>query len=180
VTASAALQGAYGLQAVIDDNNSLYVVDESPATELRYRVRFSFDPNSTRMASGNSLVIFQGESGSAGVLRVELRYNNGTYQARAGLLNDGSTWRNSGYIQLSDTSHTLELDWKASSTASANNGYLTLWVDGSQRANLTGVDNDTRRIDRARLGAVSGVDTGTRGAYLFDSFESRRLTYIGP
>jgi hypothetical protein len=83
------------------------------------------------MASGNTLVIFQGQSGSTGVLRLELRYYNGSYQVRVGLVNDGSTWRNSGYIQLSDTSHTLELDWKASGAANANNGYLTLWVDGA-------------------------------------------------
>jgi hypothetical protein len=42
------------------------------------------------------------------------------------------------------------------------------------------VDNDTRRIDQARLGAVSGIDTGTRGTYYFDAFESRRQTFIGP
>ena len=30
------------------------------------------------------------------------------------------------------------------------------------------------------LGAVSGVDTGTRGVEYFDGFESRRTTYIGP
>jgi len=45
---------------------------------------------------------------------------------------------------------------------------------------LTGVDNDTRRIDRIRLGALTGIDIGTRGAYYFDAFESRRQSYIGP
>ena len=62
----------------------------------------------------------------------------------------------------------------------ANDGGLTLWIDGTQKANLTGADNDTRRIDRVRLGAASGIDTGTRGTYYFDAFESRRQTYIGP
>jgi len=41
------------------------------------------------------------------------------------------------------------------------------------------VDNDTRRIDRARLGALTGIDTGTRGTYFFDAFESRQQNYIG-
>ncbi len=41
------------------------------------------------------------------------------------------------------------------------------------------IDNDTRRVDYAQLGAVAGVDTGTRGAYYLDAFESRRQTYIG-
>jgi len=72
--------------------------------------------------------------------------------------------------------HYIKLDWKASSAAGANNGYVTLWIDGAQKANLTGVDNDTRLIDRIRLGAVAGLDTGTRGTYYFDAFEARRTT----
>jgi hypothetical protein len=72
------------------------------------------------------------------------------------------------------------LDWRASTAAGANNGGLTFWIDGVQQANLTGVDNDTRRIDRVRLGAVSGLDSGTLGTDYFDVFESRRQTYIGP
>ena len=53
-------------------------------------------------------------------------------------------------------------------------------IDGTQQGNITGIDNDTRKVDRVALGAVSGVDTGTRGVEYFDAFESRRTTYIGP
>ena len=53
-------------------------------------------------------------------------------------------------------------------------------INGAQQASLTGIDNDTRRVDRARLGALSGIDAGTSGVYYFDAFESRPLTYIGP
>ena len=52
--------------------------------------------------------------------------------------------------------------------------------DGGQVTNLTGVANDAWRMDRVRMGAVSALDTGTRGTYYFDAFESRRQTYIGP
>ena len=37
VSPSAALVGSQGLQAVIDDNNPLIVIDESPTAETRYR-----------------------------------------------------------------------------------------------------------------------------------------------
>jgi hypothetical protein len=47
-------------------------------------------------------------------------------------------------------------------------------------ANLTGVDNDQQRVDWIALGAVSGIDSKTRGTYYFDGFESRRSNYIGP
>jgi hypothetical protein len=73
----------------------------------------------------------------------------------------------------------IEVDWQAATAPGANNGRLDLWINEVEVANLTGIDNDTRRIDRARLGPLAGLDTGTRGNYFFDAFESRRLTYIG-
>ncbi|MEK7324212.1 MAG: hypothetical protein AAB217_03015 [Chloroflexota bacterium] len=182
VTASAALVNAKGLQAVIDDNNVVYVTDDTPNAEPRYRMRFYFDPNGISIASGNADYIFYGYSGaSTGVTRIEFRRSNaGAYQIRASLRNDGNTWTFTGWFTISDAPHSVEIDWRAATAAGANNGGLTLWIDGAQQADLTGVDNDTRRIDRARLGAVSGIDSGTRGAYYFDAFESRRATYIGP
>jgi len=81
---------------------------------------------------------------------------------------------------IGDGPHSIELDWRAATAVGANNGGLTLWIDGVQQADLTGVDNDTLQIDRVRLGAVTGIDTGTRGTYYFDAFESRRQTFIGP
>ena len=49
---------------------------------------------------------------------------------------------------------------------------------------LSGVDNDTQRVDTIQLGAVDNVDAITNPSairtYYFDEFESRRQTYIGP
>ena len=181
MSASAALVGSNGLQAVLDDNVVIYVIDDTPVTEPRYRARFYFDPNSIPMGSGDNHYIFYGYSGtSTVVMRVQFRFSSGSYQLRAALRNDASTWTNTGWFTISDAPHPIEIDWRAATAAGANNGGLTLWIDGTQRANLTGVDNDTRRIDRVRLGAVAGIDTRTRGTYYFDAFESRRQTPIGP
>lgn len=179
---SVALVGSQGLQAVIDDNNTLVVIDDSPAAETRYRVRFYFDPNSIPMSIGNAHLIFQGFSGNGTmqVLQLELRFQATGYEIRVLLVNDAKGWTSTSWIPLSDAPHVLELDWRASAAAGANNGGLTFWIDGAQQADLTGIDNDTRRIDQVRLGAASGVDSGTRGTYFFDAFESRRLTFIGP
>ncbi|HJR79911.1 MAG TPA: hypothetical protein VJ821_07555 [Anaerolineales bacterium] len=181
VSSAAALVGVSGMQAVINDNTSIYVIDDTPGSEPRYRARFYFDPNSIPMESGDNHHILQGNSGPFRlVLRVQFRFRNGDYQLRAALRDDGSSWTDTDWITISDALHYIELDWKAASAAGVNNGGLTLWIDDTQQANLTGIDNDTRRIDRVRLGAVSGIDIGTRGTYYFDAFESRRQTYIGP
>ena len=55
-----------------------------------------------------------------------------------------------------------------------NNGGLVLWIDGVQKQTLTGIDNDTRRMERVLLGALASIDTGTRGTYSFDAFASER------
>jgi hypothetical protein len=182
VTPAAALAGSQGLQAVIDDATAIYVTDDTPNAEPRYRARFYFDPNSIPMLSGEAHYIFKGfVDVSTEVLRVEFRQSSGAYQIRAALLDDGTTWINTNtWYTITDAFHSIELDWRASTAPGANNGGLTLWIDGVQQADLTGVDNDTRRVDRARLGALSGIDAGTRGTYYFDAFVSRRQTYIGP
>lgn len=180
-SAAAALIGSQGMQAVIDDNNSIYVTDDSPNAETRYRARFYFDPNSITMANKDAHYLLYGYSGTSNiVVRVEIRRFSGAYQLRVALRNDSNSWTSSSWFTITDISHFIEIDWRASTAAGANNGGLTLWIDGTQRANLTGIDNDTRRIDRIQLGAVSGVDTGTRGTYYFDAFESHRQTLIGP
>jgi hypothetical protein len=181
VSPGAALTGNLGLQVSITSNTATYLTDDYPSAEPRYRARFYFDPNSISMANGDAHYIFYGYSGATTVvLRIEFRRSSSLYQLRAGLLNNGTTWTSSSWFTIADAVHIVEVDWRASTAPGANNGGLTLWIDDVQRANLTGVANDTRRIDRVRLGPVSGIDSGTRGTYYFDTFESRRTTYIGP
>src|SRR5215216_3633625 len=133
------------------------------------------------MTSGDAHYIFKGFVGtSTEVSRVEFRQSAGAYQIRAALLDDATTWINTNWFTITDAPHFFELDWRASSGVGANNGGLTLWIDGAQQVDLNTVDNDTWRLDRARLGALTGIDAGTRGTYYFDAFESRRQIYIGP
>lgn len=174
--AAAALVGGLGLRVDLDEAPPRRVVDTSPAAETRYRARFYFDPHGLTLAPGDEHVIFDGvQQGGQVALRIELRRAGGHYQVRAGLSGDDGAWANTAWFGLSDAPHALELEWHA-----AVDGGLTLWIDGLARAALAGVDNSARRVDRARLGAVSGVDAGTHGRYFFDAFESRRFTYIGP
>jgi hypothetical protein len=181
VTNVSAMLGSYGLQAVINDNNSIYVEDGTPSNEPHYRARFYFDPNTISMRSGNALYIFVGYNASGtNTIRVEFRYSSASYQLRVSLIRDNSTWISGSWYTISDGPHYVELNWQAATTSGANNGYLTFWIDGTQRENLSGIDNDTRRIDYVRLGVVAGLDNGTRGTLYFDAFESRRQSYIGP
>lgn len=184
VTGAAKYAGNYGMQALINDKLPIFVSDGTPNAEPRYRARFYFNRNSVSMVSGNAHFIFKGFAGTDAspieLLRVELRRTSTAYQLRASLVNDGTAWTHTAWVPIPDGWNSIEVDWRAASGAGANNGGLTLWIGGVQKANLTGIDNDTRRIDFVRLGALNGIDPEIQGTYYFDAFESRRQTYIGP
>lgn len=181
VSPSAALVGTGGVLATIDDNNAIYLTDTTPLAEPRYRVRFYLDPNGIVMANADRFTLLQGRNGSTSVLTVEMRFaSQGGYQIRGLVVADTGSVPSTGWQTITDTSHVVELDWRAASAPGANDGTLTLWIDGVQGGSATGVDNDTLRVETARFGAVSGIDIGTRGTFYLDAFESRRQTPIGP
>ena len=118
VSPAAALVGSQGLQAVIDDANTIYVTDDTPNAEPRYRARFYFDPNSITMASSDAHFIFKGFNGTTTeVLKVEFRNSSGVYQLRAALLNNSSAWTNMSWFTISDAPHFIEVDWRAATAA---------------------------------------------------------------
>jgi hypothetical protein len=179
VTVSSALVGSQGMQALINDTGGIYVGDDTPNAETRYRARFYFDPNSILMTDGNAHYIFAGRDVSV-TFQVDFRIFGGLYQIRLRHYNDSASVQSSNWVSISDAPHFIEMEWWAANTIGANNGGVNLWVDGVPSGSLTGSDNDTRRIDHVDLGAISSLDAGTLGSYYIDAFESHRQTYIGP
>ena len=181
VTTASAIGGAFGLQAVLDDNRSIFVVDDAPSAETSYRARFYFDPNSISMASGNAHVMLLARDAAAvAAFRVEFRSFQGDYQVRAVAPLDDAPAYITPWLGVADAPHYLEISWWSASGEYVWDGGLHFFVDGELLAGDNGLDNDTHRVDSVRLGAVSGVDGGTRGTYFFDSFYSTRGLPIGP
>jgi len=180
-SAAAALNLSYGLKARIDDTATRFVTDWSPSAEKEIHVRFLFDPNSIVMLDGRSHHIFQALMGTSTVVaRIELRYNEVSYQIRAGLLDDASGWRNTSWSTISNGPHSLEIAWHTATEEVSLDGQLALWIDGVEVETQYNINNPSLQIDFVRLGAVAGVDSGTLGSLFFDAFEARRLSVIGP
>jgi hypothetical protein len=175
VTTQASLVGVYGMRARIDDNTAIYVQDNTPNAESVYNIVFHFDPHSVAMANldSHAIVLAQDlQSTFVAAIRVELRSLNGAYQIRARSRNDNLTWTNTSWVTISDAEHEIEVEWDGASLPGQNDGKLKFKVDGVVKAERTGLDSDTFRIDRVRFGAVQGIDAGTRGTEYFDQFES--------
>ena len=175
VTSNARLAGNYGLQATISNTTAMYVRDDSPNAEPRYRARFSFHPNSITMASGNYIYLLQGHDTTNQVILFVQFYRSSTgYQLRARAYDSTlANYVNTPYVTITNAMHTVEVDW-------GNDGHLNFWIDGVQQGNLTGINNSIYKMDSVRFGAPYMSASGTSGSYYLDAFESRRQTYIGP
>ncbi len=182
-TAEAKLVGGFGMQALVNDSAPLYVQDDTPAAESRYRVRFYFDPNGIALGDGDTLEMFTAYSDTSDeVLVVQLGGASPDYTLRARLKDDGAAWSETAEFGVGDDWNYVELDWQAASAAGADDGSLTLWVNGTQEAELTGIDNDTHGVDFVRLGAgfLQTLPATIQGTLYFEAFESHYQNYIGP
>jgi CSLREA domain-containing protein len=184
VTAEAARASAFGLRAVVTEPAPLYVVDQTPNDERRYRARFYFDPREFDPGPPNGTFrsrIFIGFDASPQrrLFAVVLRKSFGAYSLMVRTRLDDNTQVDTEFAPIAAAVQSVEIDWRRASTADANDGSLQLWIDGGLIAQRTGLDNASGGIDFVRLGALS-VKQGSSGHLDFDWFASRRQNYIGP
>ena len=185
MSGDAALGGtAQGLRGVVDDVAPLFVQDDTPSDEPRYRARFRLDPHGfdTGEASGHrrtrTFIVFA-ENPSRRVATVVLRRIQGAFSIGVRTRQDDNQQAETGFYSISDEPHVLEIDLQPASGPDALDGSVELWIDGVSTARLEGLDNSLSRADFVRLGALS-VKGGASGTLYWDQFESHRLSYIGP
>jgi len=162
---AAALAGtAGGMSCLIDDTNQIYG-EKTFSSVTRFRCRFYIDINSLTMADGDVFNIAKEISSSKIALRLKYTTASG-YQINIQCDLDSGTDVTGDY-DISDAEHYIEFDWAAASSPGANDGFLSLYLDGSLQETLSSLDNDTVTIDRMAFGAF-GVDSGTSGTLYLD------------
>jgi len=185
VASWAALRGsAYGVSALVDDTNPIYVQDNTPANAGRYRMRFylnpfTFNPGEAQNHFRTRVFLALDETPQRRVMAIILRRQGGAYSLAVRVRRDDNSQADTSFFSLSAAGHSIEIDFQRASGAGANNGSLRLWIDDVLRQTLTGIDNDQAGIDHVRMGALS-VKSGAGGTLLFDEMESRTTTAVGP
>jgi len=177
--------GGFGLQAMVDDTAGLFVQDDGPDDEGRYRARFYFDTNG--FDPGEALnrrrvrlfVAFDQTPQQRRIVAVVLRRLGGAYALRARARLDDNSQADTPFVSITPGAHSMELDWQRASGPDAADGILEMWIDGAPAATLTGLDASAGGVDAGRLGAIS-VKPGANGVLYFDEFESRRQGDIVP
>ena len=181
----AALAGTdVGLQAFVDDTSALFVQDDTPNAENRYRVRFYLDPNgfdpgeSVNKRRVRVFIAFNGSSQR--LVTLVLRRLSGAYSLMARVRRDDGTRADTAFFPITNAPHVVEFDWRRSISPVASNGSLALYIDDVLATTLSGIDNDASPVEFARLGVMTVKTAAASGTVLLDQFESRRLNYIGP
>ena len=179
-SANAAMTGSFGLDALVNDTSGLYVQDDTPADDSYYRASFQFDPNGFDPGESQNKFrtrIFIGfEDGPRRLFAVVLRRIGGQYAIMGRARLDDNSQANTGFVDITDDVHTIDLYWKRSSGPDANDGTFEIAIDGAPPSALTGLDNSISSVDFVRLGALS-VKPGAAGNLYWDEFASfRNLT----
>jgi len=183
VSGAAAIIDSFGIQGVVDDTAGLYVQDDTPEDEGRYRARFyvdpnGFDPGESTGARRTRIFIGFEAAPTRRLMAVVLRRVNGQYGIMGRARLDDNSQADTGFFDVADAPHAVEVAWTRSSTPTSNDGTFELWIDGDLRSTLTGLDNHAGAVDFTRLGALS-VKPGASGTLYWDAFESRRVQYVG-
>jgi Glycoside hydrolase family 44 len=183
--AEAALSGTgVGLRAVVDDTGALFVQDDTPSDEGRYRVRFYFDPNGFDPGEAQGhfrsrIFVAFDDSPVRRHVALVLRRVGGVFSLQTRVRVDDNSQVSTPFVEITDAPHFLELDWRRASTGASSDGSLEMWIDGVSVATLSGLDSSARGVDFVRLGPQS-VKGGAAGTLYFDELDSRRQGYIGP
>jgi len=183
VHTDAALDGTrLGLRGTVDDTASLYVEDDSPVDEDRYRARFLFDTNGFDPGESAGhfrvriFVAFE-ESPVRRLLAVILKRQNGQYFLMGRARRDDNSQADTGFIAIPAGAHAVEVDWRRASLA-GNDGSFTFFIEDTPLSTLASLTNRRSSVDFVRLGALS-VKSGASGVLHWDEFESHRVTAIG-
>jgi hypothetical protein len=172
-----------GLQGVVDDTVGLFVQDDRPQDERRYRARFYFDPNGfdpgeAQLHLRTRIFLAFSEAPTRRVAAIVLRRRDGEFSIRGRARLDDNTQAETPFIPITDEPHVIEIDLRLATAPSTSDGYLILSVDGDNTL-VAFLDNHLAEVDFVRMGALS-AKAGANGTMYWDEFESRRQSAIGP
>ncbi len=154
-----------------------YVQDANPASESSYHARWYLDLTQMALAS-DTVRHFDALSGAGGsVLQLRLDRVGGQNRVTLVAVADDASEIAASPVVVADGWRAVEIEWHASS--GADDGELRLYVDDTEVAALTGLDNDTLRVETIRLGATDFIDGSAAGTMDLDEFSSRNDGRIG-
>ncbi|MCP3962208.1 MAG: hypothetical protein GY719_30565 [bacterium] len=170
VDPAAALVGMQGLRIEPTMGVDSSVADTWLTAADQVGIRFKIAAGTLSMSQGDKarMLALSGESGNEQV-RLLLQKQGNFLEIVPRVFSAGSWVALSG-VPITPVTATIELRWRASDDG-AENGRMSLWLDGRPIQDLQKLDNEGALIESVRLGAWS-QGGATRGAFYVDNFES--------
>jgi hypothetical protein len=183
LTTVSPITGTYSLQAVVNDLNPLYVVDDRPLDEIHYRARFRFntgdyDPGTSTGHFRTRIFLGFEEAPDRRLFAVVLKYQSGQYSLIGRARQDDNSQADIPPFAIAPGTHLVEIEWIRASGPAAGDGFFGLFVDGALIGEVDGLQSYVSRLDYVRLG-VMNIKDGASGTLFFDDFDSQRTQYIG-
>ncbi len=182
VCAAAAMEGSYGACVDVVSQKRKQMWDQSMTDASRYRTRFYFDPNGLSMGNNEKIRLMQLRTGVDTIRPafVQVRYIGGGYEIRMRAQTDAGVTLSGSWYPIADAAVAIEIDWMAATGDGDDNGYVTLWLNGVEMGTISGIDNDTLRVNEVKLGFTSRLGTKIiSGTFYLDAFVSTLADYIG-
>lgn len=174
IVEEARYDGLYGLR-VTPGGNAIRLRDNSPANEMRYRLRFYGKFDAIDVAEGSHMDFFSAQNNAnEDVLIFKLSKQNGQLLIIPSVRQDDETWTELGAVNVGEDWQLIELDLLA-----ASEGHFVMYTNGEQQISVDQLDNDNSAVDSIRVGAVSGVEGSISGSFDLDDFKAGRNLYIG-
>jgi len=170
------------MELLVDDTATAYGQKNfTVITSREWRLRCYIDPNGITLPGYNHFLFCLVYHG--GILtEIHIENRGDVYTIRARQQDDNWASRATGYYTITDAPHYVEVYVKHATSSSANNGILTLWIDGVQKQTITDLDlYDRGQPELVQLGAPFGAPADTSGTLYLDEFVFRDDgTEIGP
>jgi hypothetical protein len=155
----------------VNVNTPGHVTTTAPTDEDFFSTRFYFYPEQTALG-GSEAVIFRARNGGTSQVELLLReqVEDGVPVKRIAV-----QYRNNGNLVEHNETFPLLPVWQAATVtwgAGAGTGSVSFKIDGIEKMNQTGLNNDGEVVNEMDLGVVSA--TGGSGPIVFDAFDTRR------
>jgi hypothetical protein len=176
IGAAAAMCGSQGLSANVDDATSFFATKTfTKLTSSSFRFRFYFDPNSISVPSGYDFYLVGSDYSGYNQFAINFYYSwSSTYQVKLRIYNDSWAEVETNRYTITDAPHYIEGLVEYASSNSASDGKITLWIDGAQKEQVTGIDlYDFEKISSIYAGVNGGNIGATIGTLYLDDIVLR-------
>ncbi|MEK6222963.1 MAG: hypothetical protein N2D54_12015, partial [Chloroflexota bacterium] len=182
INGASALDGTRGARVKVFNKKPKYVLTNTPVNETRYRAGLYLDINSLTMRDKNNFTLMQGRKGTIVTFSLQVRKRLAKYQIRAIIRTDGGSNVNTAWRTLPNKPVFVSVDRRAAASAGNKNGYIKLFINGVQKVQKTGINNDTLKVAQVRLGVVTKIKAAHKisGTFLIDGFASDRFDQVEP